>query len=147
MRAAIVWAIAVLACAASAEAAIYKWVDEKGVTHYSETPPEGQAARQLSVGSSSGAPSTEPAPAAPTAAAPAPAAAADTPEAIQKRTDDWKGFCVIAQRNVTALESPDPVFQKNKEGTELALTDEQRAYALADAQRRVKKYCDAAAPR
>jgi 23S rRNA pseudoU1915 N3-methylase RlmH len=30
-------------------ATIYKWVDEKGVTHYSETPPPGQKSQEIEV--------------------------------------------------------------------------------------------------
>ena len=30
-------------------ATLYKWIDEKGVTHYSETPPPGGKARELKV--------------------------------------------------------------------------------------------------
>src|SRR4029078_3090911 len=45
-------------CAAPAAAQMYKWVDEKGVTHYSEKPPPWRKAQQM-----------QSAPAAPSAAA------------------------------------------------------------------------------
>ena len=35
--------------ASSASASIYKWVDEKGVTHYSESPPPGKEARTINL--------------------------------------------------------------------------------------------------
>lgn len=39
--------VALLLNAAAAHAQVYKWVDAKGVTHYSDTPPPGRAAAVL----------------------------------------------------------------------------------------------------
>jgi hypothetical protein len=41
--------IAAALAAAAAGAHVYKWVDEKGVTHYSETPPQGRRAEEVKV--------------------------------------------------------------------------------------------------
>lgn len=38
-----------LALPAQAQGGLYKWVDEKGVVHYSDTPPAGKAAGKLHV--------------------------------------------------------------------------------------------------
>jgi hypothetical protein len=44
----IVVAVLVLACG-SATAALYKWVDEKGVTHYTEEPPPDRKATKIEI--------------------------------------------------------------------------------------------------
>ncbi len=46
VRLALLAALAAFACAAQGET--YKWVDEKGVTNYSNTPPAGKAAKKAS---------------------------------------------------------------------------------------------------
>ncbi len=44
---ALVHFFALMAIAASASAQVYKWVDEKGVTHYGERPPQGKKASEV----------------------------------------------------------------------------------------------------
>lgn len=39
--------MAVLAFQANAQGGLYKWVDEKGVVHYSDTPPPGKGGQKL----------------------------------------------------------------------------------------------------
>ena len=50
MRMLVVVALAVVAMPANSE--IYKWVDENGVTHYTQTPPKTQEAEKVGVSSS-----------------------------------------------------------------------------------------------
>src|SRR5215510_14634371 len=42
-------ALALALCAGNAPGAIYKWVDEKGVTHYSEKPPAGKKPAEVPI--------------------------------------------------------------------------------------------------
>jgi hypothetical protein len=49
MRIVLVVALALVAVPASSE--IYKWVDENGVTHYTQTPPQSQEAEKVGVSS------------------------------------------------------------------------------------------------
>jgi hypothetical protein len=130
-------------CAASAMGAVYKWVDASGVTHYSETPPPNAETRELPIQASPPAPGGEAA--APSEAPAQPAAApqgASTREAEAKRASDTRDtYCAIAQRSVQVLKSSNPVVELNGEGQEMILSAEQRAAALADANRRVDKYC------
>jgi hypothetical protein len=121
-----------ITCAASAMGAVYKWVDPQGVTHYSETPPQGTEAREVRI---LGGPSTGSEPAAPSQPAPV------TSEADQKQAADRKTWCEIAKRNILALEADAPAVTLNEAGEEVPIDDEQRAKALADAKRRVKQYC------
>jgi hypothetical protein len=45
----VVLLVLALTLAAVAAAAVYTWVDERGVTHYSETPPQGRRADEVKV--------------------------------------------------------------------------------------------------
>lgn len=49
---AVLWVCSVLTGQASAQ--VYKWVDEQGVTHYAERPPQGRKARPLDTTSPTG---------------------------------------------------------------------------------------------
>ena len=42
-------ALALASLALSGDATIYKWIDERGVTQYAQTPPAGQAAERLRI--------------------------------------------------------------------------------------------------
>lgn len=100
---------------------VYQWKDARGVTHYSQTPPASGAYQQRVI--------THAGNAAPVATAPV--AAAENPQ------------CVIARRNITALESgqaagPDADGDGQPDQT---LDESQRAAQLALAQAAVKAYC------
>lgn len=47
MRRSILVALVLMAAAFGVLAELYKWVDEKGVTHYTESPPPGKKAQEL----------------------------------------------------------------------------------------------------
>jgi len=49
MKRRLFFSLAILIWVAIASAGIYKWVDEEGVTHYSETPPSHQRAKEVQV--------------------------------------------------------------------------------------------------
>jgi len=148
-RISIILAAVTVLCALPAGAAIYKWVDKDGTTHYTETPPPNVDARELPIAEPSAAPPAAQEPAAAGAetvpGAPAPKSAAERAreqEGEDKRAADMrKTYCAIAQRNVTILESPNPVVELNGQGEQMFVTDEQRAAALTDAKRRVQTYC------
>jgi hypothetical protein len=76
-----------LAAGLLAGAEVYKWVDENGVVHYTETPPEGQQTTPIEV--------APPAASAPTPEANAPEAATDT---------NWYEQWATEQRERKALE-------------------------------------------
>jgi len=134
-------------CAASAMGAVYKWVDANGVTQYSETPPPNIEARELPIQPAPPAEATSEEAAPPSEAAPAPVGRtaqdrAREREDEQKRTGDMRQtYCAIAQRNVQVLTSGNPVVELSAEGHEMFMSPEQRAAALAEANRRVDRYC------
>jgi hypothetical protein len=142
-------AAALLALAAAPAQAIYKWVDEKGVTHFSDDPPpDGSKASKIE-------PKVTP------------------PSSNAKPRDDWKAKsqearqkeierdqkdandkarahnesavrqnrCAQAQRDVQVLESQRPVFTRNDKGEKAYVDDKERASELAASRRTVEANC------
>jgi hypothetical protein len=145
-------AIACLALLPVAVAAqtMYKWVDEKGVTHFSETPPpDGGKAAKITVN-----------PTPPSAPVPPP------PDYRQKELDARgmkvqkeqkekqisqeeaqaqslkKGRCLEAQRQVLVLAMQRPVFTTNAKGEKVYVEDEERQAQVKKWQDRVKEFCE-----
>jgi hypothetical protein len=148
-----------LACSfvsSQAGAAIYKWVDEKGVTHYSESPPSSQKTQEVQ-----------------TAPAAAPAGNAksqqkelspqeveidfrrrrlEAAEREQKQTDDAnaakrkialrKEACIDARNYLEDLESHVPVYRLNERGERDYLEDKDRPASGAKAKKAIAENCD-----
>jgi len=141
------------ACAAFAllpAHAIYKWVDEKGVTHFSEHPPaDGRKATRIE-------PKVTP------------------PSSEARPKDDWKqrememrkqriereqkderrkavehnraaerkNRCAYAQRQLQIVSTPRPVYSVNEKGERVYLEDKDRAAEAAGWRREVEASCD-----
>jgi hypothetical protein len=131
-------------CAASAQAVLYKWVDEKGVTQYTETPPpEGKAAKKLEI-------------------APSPSVAPGNDD-WRKRDQESKerhlkddqqkaqdaqsaavrrSRCLKAQREIDVLNHGIPVYHVNERGERVYLDDGERAMQLAGWSQQARENCD-----
>lgn len=146
--------ISLLALALPASAALYKWVDEKGVTHYSESPPpEGTQAKKLEL------PST--APSEPNKARP------ETPEDWKGRELDFrrrmlekqkaeqsakaqgdrsesqrKERCTEAHRRLDLLSVGRPLYHVNEKGERVYMEDSDRAAENAKWRKEADQYCD-----
>jgi hypothetical protein len=142
-------ALLVLALASLPAAAVYKWVDEKGVTHYSETPPPDAKATQVEtriVG----------------------------PSGSTGATDDWKqkelerrkerldrdqaedyakrnsehdaavraNRCQESRRQLAMLERALPIYRINERGEKLYLEDQDRPRQVEQWRSQAEKYCD-----
>jgi Domain of unknown function (DUF4124) len=130
-------------CLSPAWAAMYKWVDEKGVTQYSETPPPGAKATRIEI-----APS-------PPAAAPKDDWKQRELESRQRRLQkdaeeqqdqaraaQRRQRCLAAQREIDVLRSGRPVYQVNERGERVYLGDKERAREIEGWQGRAQAYCD-----
>lgn len=128
--------------------AIYKWVDEKGVTHFSENPPpDGRKAQKVEV--------------------------RPTPPSGEARPADWKqreqqmrrdriekdqkadyekakshnemaerkNRCSYAQRQLHVLSLEVPVYSVNEKGERVYVEDKDRAAEAAEWRAEVRKYC------
>jgi hypothetical protein len=124
-----------------AGAAIYKWVDKDGTTHYTETPPPQDVdSRELPIAQAPEAPGAQ-RPAADATAPDESKGAGKGEEEVKRAAEQRKGYCALARRNVKVLESPNPVVELDTKGEPASLSDDERATALADAKRRVQTYC------
>jgi type IV secretory pathway VirB10-like protein len=149
-----VLAATLLVLALPAAAAMYKWVDEKGVTHYSETPPpEGTAAKKIDIAppppssGSTGRPETaddwktreleyrqrrlkkESAEAAEKAKA-------------DKTAADRKNLCVTAQNKLDILQGGGGIYHLNERGERVFLSDDERAAEISKWRVILKGSCD-----
>ncbi|GAA4853911.1 DUF4124 domain-containing protein [Luteimonas vadosa] len=103
---------------------VYQWKDAKGVTHYSQTPPAKGSYQQRSIRQTG-------------VAAPTTTAAAEAATAVENPQ------CVVAKRNIAALDSDRPVGQDaDGDGQpDTTMTDAQRASQRTLAEAAVKAYC------
>ena len=145
--------VVAVACvfAALPAAAIYKWVDEKGVTHFSETPPpDGRKASKVE-------PKVTP-PSGPRA--PAVDWKQRDQDARKKRiereqTDEASrakahndaaeraNRCNRARRDLQILNMERPVYSKNERGERVYVEDKDRETEKAEARRQIEANCDA----
>jgi hypothetical protein len=144
----VAWAAMLGLVALAASGQVYKWVDEKGRTHYSETPPpDNKSAKKVDTG-----PAISPA---------APARedwkqkeldsrrrtlekqqaedASRRKEAQEEQV--MKGRCRSAQRDLQILEMQAPIFHVNEKGEKVYLEDRERPAAIARARKEVQTYC------
>ena len=138
--------------ALSAAAGIYKWVDEKGVTQYGETPPPGTQAREIAI---------QPPPAPDTAREPAPTwqeqerefekrrlqrAAAEEGErqadlAKRRQAAVMKSRCGQAHKDLHVLEVKLPAYTIDERGERVYVEDKDRPAAIEFAKRRIAENC------
>ena len=147
-------AMGLLLCAAPSSAQMYKWVDEKGVTHYSESPPPGRKAQQIQTTPAPGpspSPSATPKPA-------EPSTWGDKERAFRQRTIEReyaeetkrkkdaerlamrREACLEARYTINAL-SGGPVYKLNEKGEREYFEDSVRAEKLQRAKENAETYC------
>ena len=146
-RAALLALIAFVA-SGSAAAEVYKWVDEKGVTQYSESPPPDGKATKVQ-----------------TAPAPVPAKDASAnwkdkeldsrrsriereqseDHARRKAEHDTArrtNRCIAARRELKLLQEQRPIYEVNPKGERVYLADKDRPAEIEAARRAVAANCD-----
>lgn len=150
-------ALASLAMTGPAFAAKYfKWVDSKGVTHYSETPPPSDATETSQVRVQTRLPSdsesaverlqkqraealkgTSAAPGSTPAAGNTPAT--DAPKADKSQ---YAERCKQLRANLEVLQNSARIREENEKGEVRALTDEEKKQRMDDTQRQIKAFCE-----
>jgi hypothetical protein len=138
--------IAFLPFAAAAQ--MYKWVDENGRTHYSETPPpDGAKVDKVDI---------KPGPATP---APPIDWKQREMEARQQRiqkeqregfdkaqeqnaSSERKNKCIESQRRLSIFQAGRPVYTMNEKGEKVYLEDKDRQREIDTWRDNVRKYCD-----
>lgn len=146
--------LTMLACLCAAPVAwadaVYTWVDEDGVRHFSQQPPENQDYELKNVDVRL-----------PTTPAPAPTAGT-TPSSLDQQVDDFlverdaaqqkrrlsqaekaamEQNCQISQQNLIAVESRTRVMVPEADGSMRQLTDDERLQAVEQARQDVERFC------
>lgn len=135
-----------------ATAQVFKWVDEKGVTHYGERPPQGQKAQPVET-----KPLNTPAPG--PASSPGKARGSENwqeqnlefqkrriqreqqAEREQREVNDRQRRCNVARDDLRRLESSRRLYDLNDKGERVYLDDAGRTAALERARRSVGRAC------
>ncbi len=130
---------------------IYKWVDEKGVTHYSESPPDDAAGKKAIKVDIRPTPPSDPGKVVDWKAKELESRTQNVQknqeergraEAEAKVTAERKQQCQAAMRQVAFYSQQVPVFTMNDKGERVAVEDDDRAKKIEDAQARMRQYCD-----
>lgn len=131
--------VALLACGTVVATELYKWTDDKGVVHYSDTPPpKGKDTRQkLRL---TGTESPNPA-AADTKTADKPAGNGSAPVSLPDTPDNRKRACDQAHAALELLQGDAPLAD-SASGKPIEAND--RAERLSAAQRTASMYCQRA---
>jgi hypothetical protein len=129
-------------------AEMYKWVDEKGRTVYSEQPPPDGKGTKLDIKVSPGAPN-----AGPTDWKQKEMDSRQTRIQKEQTENNQKAVeqnaatarrnsCIESQRQLTIAQTPRPVFQVNDKGEKVYLDDKERQREIDGWTANVKKYCE-----
>jgi hypothetical protein len=140
-----VFALILIAIAGLAQAGVYKWVDEKGVTHYSSTP-HNPSAQQIKV---QPPPTTESSP---------PSSSIrlweanesmkksrerrqKQEEADQQERQEKERICVLARQRLRELQEYDRIYSRNKQGEKEYWDDATKEAEIKKAQDAIKNNC------
>jgi hypothetical protein len=129
--------LALLMAAAGAQSEIYKWVDEDGVTHYSQQPPPGGEARVIQPGISA---PPEP----PSGDGDGNAGAnggSGTAGGEGRQTQSMADFCKELREQAQLLASDREVKVKQSQDTLVTLDAEARQQRLQDLQGQIQQHC------
>jgi len=140
------------ACSLSVQAAqVYKWTDDKGVTHFSAQPPDGQKVNEVDV---KVAPQINGGGSAPTYKMPngaqQPSVSNDTQQQelerkvkAQVREDQAKvqAYCDQSRQNLAQLRNNPRVMVQAGRGETRRLTEEERQQRLAETQLSIEQNC------
>jgi Domain of unknown function (DUF4124) len=146
-------ACALAAVLPAAAQTMYKWVDEKGTTHFSESPPpDGAKAKATKVEPKVIPPSN-----------PAAAPSRDTPEAWRAQEAEFRRRqlergqrekaegrekaerayeCNRARQRLTTLTNTHRIYRDNADGTRTFMSDSERQDAMARQRDVIKENCD-----
>ncbi|MBX3675681.1 MAG: DUF4124 domain-containing protein [Rhodocyclaceae bacterium] len=137
----------VAAPAALASGGLYKWVDDKGVVHYSDTPPVGKAAKKLGA---------NPQPLLDNTQAPPPSRSWQEQlqesnerrfqeekrrQDQQKKAQETEDKCRQARRALESLTQERPLYRMGKDGERIYMEDDERGRFADTWQKQADAYC------
>lgn len=129
----------------AAEARMYRWVDDNGMTVYSQSPPPSGEATEIKVNTSTAAPSQKPAtdssPKAETAA-PEKKAAGPTQAEIDESNRIKAENCKAATSNLKLYENLGNKLVKTPDGLYKRLTEEERQQKIQESKDVMSEFCE-----
>ena len=133
----------------AASAQVYKWVDEKGVSHYSETPPPDGNAAKIELKSPTGNPPPAPQTDWKQKDLDAREKRIEKEQQAKQREAQEKidasarrNNCRATRRRLDDLETPGAIFERNDKGEKVYIDDAQREREIAVLQANAQKFCD-----
>lgn len=147
MRQALTPALLLCLLALPCHAAIYKWVDEKGVTHYSEQPPASGKGQEIQPRVTPASPPS-PTPSKPASNKlkedrPAEARESSTPrEVLTMPAEKMLEQCQNARQRLQQLESSPRILVKGADGEMQRASEEERQRMIEDERKRIQLYCE-----
>lgn len=129
-----------------AAAQTYKWTDENGKVHFSDTPPAERKAEQIKVrpavpGNSAAAAKQPGWQAQLEASRMRDLQAQRDKDAAERQAQADAANCLQARRQLDTLNSQVPVYRVDKDGARQYLDDKDRPARISAAQERVDRYC------
>ena len=137
----------IAAHAAFAADGLYKWVDEKGVVHYSDTPPAGKAAKKIVA---------EPQPLLDNTQAPPHSRSWQEQlqesnerrfreekgrQAREKKAEEAEGKCRQARSALDSLKQERPLYRMSKDGERIYMEDDERSRFAEKWQKQADTHC------
>lgn len=146
MRRMIILSSLLLALSTTAMASqVYKWVDDKGVTHFGANPPQGQAATSVNtVIAQPKAPTTAAKPTPPSedrGSAEQKAIDAKVKQQVAEQAAERKKYCETVRTNLAQLQN-NPRLRTEINGEQVRLGEDQRQEKIAEAQKAIQENCD-----
>ena len=143
------WYLTLVMCcvALPAVAQIYKWVDEKGVTHYGEKAPEGAKAKEMAV--SSGGASQSQAPKSYTGELQEKdndfkrrqVSRAEAEAQASKQKAALEHNCLEARDSLARMRVTGCLYELNNKGERICQSDAVRAAAVTKLENDIRQYC------
>ena len=124
---------------------MYKWVDEKGVTHYSETPPpegaKGAAKIEVKTVTPNRAPSDNWREREAQSKERRAKQGIQDEQARMKEDSQRANNCRRAQRQADTMNHPGGVYRLDEKGERVFMEDKERSAKLEEAREDIAKYC------
>lgn len=119
----------------------YKWKDEKGATHYTQTPPPAHQSQTLSIKARAAAPNTSVAPTAVNAKSTAPNAAQPTKPVAPVAPKLSAQACTDLKSNLDLLQSGRRLYENDTGGERSYLTEAQKAAQIQTSMQNIAQGC------
>ena len=114
----------------------YKWVDQNGITQYTERPPKNRAYEKITVSAGGGREVEQV-----TAEQAAQQANETTQSALDQVVQANERNCKIAQQNMQVLKEMARIRVSDDKGENRVLTDEEKQARIAETQKQIDIYC------